>query len=172
MIYLDNKHDNMYAIYVTDQFAWGNLGSSCTFLCFSQNQSFFFLVEDSGRKIVELGWDNFKNWADGWKNCDDNLKSWVDDWKNYWNDGSGLTVGGHYFLGSMRNWGDFSSQDCMLERKDHCSALRRPHSSVQENVGELETQDTPQTHDSWPDSKYNPELELGSDWLDWLDLVP
>ena len=52
-----------------------------------------------------------------------------------------------------------------MERKDHCSALKRPHSSVQENVGELEIQDTPQTHDSWPDSKYNPELELGSGYL-------
>ena len=39
---------------------------------FSQNQSFFFLVEDSRRKIVELGWksfvDSLKNWADGWEN--------------------------------------------------------------------------------------------------------
>ena len=65
----------------------------------------------------------------------------VDDWKNYWNDGSGLhglTVGGHYFDGSMRNLGDFSSQDCTLERKDHYSALKRPRSSVQESVGELD----------------------------------
>ena len=68
------------------------------------------------------------------------MESWVDDWKNYWNDGGGLhglTMGGHYFVGSMRYLGDFSSQDYMLERKDHCSALKRPHSSVQESVGEL-----------------------------------
>jgi len=69
-------------------------------------------------------------------------------------------VGGHYFVRFMRNLGDFSSQDYMLERKDHCSALKRPHSSVQESVGEFEIQDTLQTHDSWPDSKYNPELEI------------
>ena len=62
-------------------------------------------------------------------------------------------MGGHYFVGSMRNLGDFSSQDCTLEHKDHCSALKRPHSSVQKSVGELEIQDTPQTHDSWPNSK-------------------
>ena len=61
--------------------------------------------------------DNLKNWADGWKNCDANLKSWVDDWKNYWNVGSDLnclTRSGHCCFGSMRNLGDFSSQDCTL----------------------------------------------------------
>ena len=115
--------------------------------------------------MVELGWENFvDNLKNCWENCEGDWKSWVDDWKNYWNDGSGLhglTVGGHYFDGSMRNWGDFSSQDCTLERKDHCSALKRLHSSVQKSVGELKIQDTPQTHDSWPDSKYNPELKIG-----------
>ena len=114
---------------------------------------------------MELGWKNFvDNVKNCWENCEGDLESWVDDWKNYWNDGSGLhglTVGGHYFIGSMRNLGDFSSQDCTLERKDHCSALKRPHSSVQKSVGELEIQDTPQTHDSWPDSKYNLELKIG-----------
>ena len=83
-------------------------------------------------------------------------KSWVDDWKNYWNDGSGqhgLTVSGHCCFGSMRNSGDFSSQDCTLVRKDYCSALKRPHSSVLKSVVKLETYDTPQTHDSWLDSK-------------------
>jgi len=72
-------------------------------------------VEDFERKIVELGWesfiDNLKNWVDGWKNCDGNLKFWVDDW----NVGSGLddlTLSRHYYFGSMRNSGDFSSQDC------------------------------------------------------------
>jgi len=69
-------------------------------------------------------------------------------------------VGGHCCVGSMRNLGDFSSQDCMLVRKDHCLALKRPHSSVQDIVAELETQDTPKTHDSWVDSKYNPELKI------------
>ena len=73
----------------------------------------------------------------------------------------GLTVGGHYFIGSMRNLGDFSSQDCTLERKDHCSALKRPHSSIQKSIVELEIQDTSQTHDSWLDNKYSPELEFG-----------
>jgi len=73
----------------------------------------------------------------------------------------GLTVGGHCFVGFMRNLDDFSSNDCTLERKDHCSALKRPHSSVLESVVEFETQDTPQTHDSWPNSMYNLELEIG-----------
>ena len=49
----------------------------------------------------------------------------------------------------------------MLVRKNYCSALKRPHSSVQGIVVEPETQDTPQTHDSWLDSKYSPELEIG-----------
>jgi len=61
----------------------------------------------------------------------------------------------------MRNSGDFSSQDCTLVRKDYRSSLKRPHSSVQESVVEFETQDTPQTHDSWLDSKYSQELEIG-----------
>ena len=73
----------------------------------------------------------------------------------------GLIVGGHCFVDCMRNLGDFSSQDYMLVRKDHCSALKSLHSSVLISVVELETQDTPQTHDSWLDSKYNPELEIG-----------
>ena len=84
-------------------------------------------------------------------------------------DGSGLhglIVGGHYFVSSMRNLGDFSSQDCTLERKDHCSALKRSHSSAQDIVAELEIQDTPQTHDSWLDSLYSPELKIGLGWLD------
>jgi len=51
----------------------------------------------------------------------------------------------------------------MLMRRDYCSALKRPHSLVLESVVELETQDTPQTHDSWLDSKYNPELKIGLD---------
>jgi len=38
--------------------------------------------------------------------------------------------------------------------------LKRPHSSVQNIIAELETQDTPKTHDSWLDSMYNPELEI------------
>ena len=70
-------------------------------------------------------------------------------------------MGGHYFVGSMRNLGDFSSQNCTLVHKDYCSALKRPHSSVLKSVVELETQDTPQTHDSWLDSKYSLELEIG-----------
>ena len=68
----------------------------------------------------------------------------------------------YYCFSSMRNLGDFSSQDCTFVRKDYCSALKRPHSSVQDIVAELETQDTPQTHDSWLDSKYYPELKIGS----------
>ena len=50
----------------------------------------------------------------------------------------------------------------MLVRKDYCSALKRPHSSVQDIIAEFETQDTPQTHDSWLDSKCSPVLEIGS----------
>jgi len=60
----------------------------------------------------------------------------------------------------MRNSGDFSSKDCMLVRKDYCSTLKRLHLSVQDIVVELETQDTPQIHDSWLDSKYHPELKI------------
>ena len=60
----------------------------------------------------------------------------------------------------MRNSGDFSSQDCTLVRKGYCSALNRPHSSVQGIIAETELQDTPQTHDSWLDSKYSPELKI------------
>ena len=83
--------------------------------------------------MVELGWESF---VDNLKNCWEdkgNLESWVDDLKNYWNDGSdkhGLTMSGHYYFGSMRNSGDFSSQYCTLECKDHCLALKRPHSLV------------------------------------------
>jgi len=102
--------------------------------------------------MVELGWESFvDNLKNYWENCEDNLESWVDDWKNYWNDGSGLhgsTMGGHCCVGSMRNLGDFSNQDCTLVPKDHYSALKRPHSSVLKNVVPLETHDTPQTHDS------------------------
>jgi len=70
-------------------------------------------------------------------------------------------VGGHCCVGSMRNLVDFSSQDYTLVRKDHCSALKRPHSLVQDNIAELETQDTRQTYDSWLDSIYSPELKIG-----------
>ena len=120
--------------------------------------------------MVKLGWENFvdslKNWAEGWENYDCSQKSWVDDWKNNWNDGSGLhglIVGGHCFIGSMRNLGDFSNQDCTLVRKDHCTALKRPHSSVLKSVVKLETQDAPQIHDSLLDSKYSPELKISLD---------
>jgi len=70
-------------------------------------------------------------------------------------------VSGHYYFGSMRNSGDFSNQDCTLVHKDYCSAFKRPHSSVLKNIVELKTQDTPQTNDSWLDSKYSPELKIG-----------
>ena len=113
---------------------------------------------------MEFGWKSFvDNLKFCWNNCDGNLKSWVDDWKHYWNVGSGLnglTVSDHCYCGSMRNSGDFSSHDCMFVHQDHYSALKRPHSSVQDIVSELGTQDTPQTHDSWLDSKYNPELKI------------
>ena len=92
------------------------------------------------------------------------MESWINYWKNYWNDGSGLhglTIGDHCCVGSMRNLSDFSNQDCTLVHKDYCSALKRPHSSVQDIVAEVETQDTPQTHDSWLDSKYNLKLKIG-----------
>ena len=64
--------------------------------------------------MVELGWKSFVDNLNCWENCEGNLESWVDDWKNYWNDGNlhGLTVGGHCCVGSMRNLGDFSNQDC------------------------------------------------------------
>ena len=78
------------------------------FLYFSQNQSFTIQVEDFGRKMVELGWENFiDNLKNCWQNCVGNLKSWVDDWKNYWDDGSGLhgsTVGGHFVLAPWEIW--------------------------------------------------------------------
>ena len=45
----------------------------------------------------------------------------------------------HCCVGSMRNLGDFSSQDYTLVRKDHCLALKRPHSSVHDIVAELES---------------------------------
>ena len=67
---------------------------------------------------MELGWENFiDNVKNCWENCEGDLESWVNDWKNYWNDRSGLhdlTVDGYYFVSSMRNLGDFSSQDCTL----------------------------------------------------------
>ena len=56
-------------------------------------------------------------------------------------------MGGHCCVGSMRNLGDFSIQDCTLVRKDYYSALKRLHSSVQGIIVEPETQDTPQMHD-------------------------
>ena len=47
---------------------------------FSQSQSFSFLVEDSGRKIVELGWESFvDNVKNCWENFEGDLESWVDD---------------------------------------------------------------------------------------------
>ena len=67
----------------------------------------------------------------------------------------------HCCFGSMRNSSDFSSQDGALVRKDYCSVLKRPHSSVHGIVAEPETQGTPQTHDSWLDSKYSLELKIG-----------
>jgi len=70
-------------------------------------------------------------------------------------------VSGHCCFGSLRDSGDFFSQDCTLVRKDYYWALKRPHSSVQEIVVELGTLDTPQTHYSWLDRKYNPELKIG-----------
>jgi len=119
---------------------------------FLSNQSFSFQVENFGRKMVELGWESFTDSSKNcWKNCDGNLKSWVNDWKNYWNDGSGsngLTVSDHYYFSSMRNSGDFSSQDCTFVRKDYCLALKRLHSLVHDIIAELEAHDTPQTHDS------------------------
>ena len=53
----------------------------------------------------------------------------------------------------------------MGEYDNKCAILvtNQPHSSVPKNVGELEIQDTPQTHDLWPDSKYNSELKIGLD---------
>ena len=57
---------------------------------FLSKSVFSFRVEDSGRKMVELGWENI---VDNLKNCWENCEG---DWKNYWNDGSGLhglTVG-------------------------------------------------------------------------------
>ena len=113
---------------------------------------------------MELSWKSF---VDNLKNCwedEGNLESWVDDWKNYWNVRSGLNsliVSDHCCFGFMRNSGDFSSQNCTFVRKDYCWALKRPHSSVLKSIVELETQDTPQTYDSWPDSKYNLELKIG-----------
>ena len=50
---------------------------------FLSKSIFSFQVEDSGRKIVELGWesfiDNLKILAAGWENYDGDLKSWTDD---------------------------------------------------------------------------------------------
>ena len=43
----------------------------------------------------------------------------MDDRKNCnydWDVGSGLTLSGHCCFGSMRNYGDFSSQDCTFIR--------------------------------------------------------
>ena len=78
----------------------------------------------------------------------------------------GSFVGGHCCVGSMRNLGDFSSQDCTLVRKDHCSALKRPHSSVLKSVVEVKIQDTPQTQDSWL------AISTTRSWnLVWADLI-
>ena len=71
-----------------------------------------------------------------------------------------LTLNGRYCFGSMRNSGDFSSQNYMLVRRDYCWALKRPHLLVQKIIVELETLDTPQTHDLWLNSKYSSELEI------------
>ena len=75
---------------------------------------------DLGRKVRELSWescvDNYESWIDC-KNCDGNLKSLVDSWKNYnydWDVGSDLVMIGHCCFGSMRNSGNFSSQDVRL----------------------------------------------------------
>ena len=50
---------------------------------FLSKSSFSFLVEDYGRKIVELGGksfvDSLKSYMDGWEKYCENWKSWVDD---------------------------------------------------------------------------------------------
>jgi len=85
-----------------------------------------------------------------------------------WNVGSGLndlTLSGHCCFGSIKDSGDFSSQDWTLVCRDYCWALKRPHSLVQEIIVELETLDTSQTHDLWLDNKYNLELKIDLGWL-------
>ena len=55
-----------------------DLGSSCTFPYFSQNQSFSFQAKDSERRAVELGWENFvDNVKNCWENCEGDLESWL-----------------------------------------------------------------------------------------------
>ena len=92
---------------------------------------------------MKLGWecfvDNLKNY---WENCEGNLESWVDDW-NIGSGLNGLTLSDHYCFGSMRNSGDFSSQDYTLVRRNYYWALNKPHASVQEIVTELGTLNTP-----------------------------
>ena len=68
----------------------------------------------------------------GWKSYVDNYESWS-NWKNChydWDVESGLTLSGHCCLGSIRNSGNFSSQNCTFEHKDCYGALKRPHSWV------------------------------------------
>ena len=68
------------------------------------------------------------NQIDDWKNYDGN---WVNDRKNFdynWDVANDLTLSGHCCFGSMRNSGDFSSQDCTFEHKDCYGVLKRPHS--------------------------------------------
>jgi len=81
--------------------------------------------EDYGAWLEKMCW---------WENC-------VDNWEvgSGWN---GLTFSGHSCFGSMRNSGDFSSRDCMFDRRDCCGALSRPHSCVRAIFVRHETQDT------------------------------
>ena len=92
------------------------------------------------------------------------MESWVYDWKNYdydWDIGSDLILSCHYCFGSMKSLGDFSNQDCTFEHKDCYRALKRTHSWAWEIFAKLEKLGTPQTHGSWLDSKYSPELKIG-----------
>ena len=78
------------------------------------------------------------NWLSSFQIGDLGLETFVDDWK-YWTDG--WKVRSVYF-DSMRNSGDFSNQDCKLERRDCYRALKRSHSWAQSTSVELEKLDT------------------------------
>ena len=65
-------------------------------------------------------------------------------------------MSGHCYFSSMRNLGDFSSQDCTFEYKDCSGTSKRPHSWARVTFPGQEKSDIPQKH-----VKYNLNFGLG-----------
>jgi len=115
-----------------------------------------FQQEDSGRKIVEFGYENSVGWG-----------NYVDNWEvgSGWNC---LNLSCHGCFGSIRNLDDFSSRNCMFECRDYCGALSsRIHLFGQYLL--IMKHMTLQIYSSWHDSRCSPKLKFGMSWLGLLE---